>query len=146
MKKSKIINRLLIGALTLAFIGVGVILYWLNQPTDVLEIKNAPFPVRTIRETAHRDGVVILKIDYCKKIKATGRVRTSYVSKTREVLLPISEDKQEPACREVELPVLVPRDLQPDEYRIHFRVIYDINPLKRAEPIEFESQPFKVDE
>ena len=118
--------------------------YWLLQPRNPLEVRNAPFPIRTIRPEAHPDGVVILKVDYCKKTNAVGRVRTSFVSPTREVFLPIAEDKQSATCQVAEIPVLIPKSIPPDTYVIKFRVTYDINPLVRNVVSEFESKPFEV--
>lgn len=127
----------LIAAISILF------LYWSFQPQDVLEIHNEPFPVRTIREHPNSDGVVILKVDYCKKTEAVGRVRTSFVSESRETFLPVAEDKGPKGCNVVELPILIPTDLTPGDYKVKFRVEYKINPIRTVVE-EFESSQFTV--
>ncbi len=135
-------------AMTLLTLGVGLFVYWSVAGNDVLEIHNAPVPVRSIREHPQADGVIILKIDYCKKMNATGRVRTSFVSPSREVFLPVSEDKQPAQCNAgqkdpIELPILIPKDLPAGIYRIHFRAVYQVNPLKEVIE-EFDSKEFEI--
>lgn len=130
-------------AMGLLAVAVGIFLYWTYQPDDVLEVRNAPVPIRTIREHPAADGVVILKVDYCKKVSATGRVRISFVSKSREVFLPVGEDKQPPVCMLTEYPVLIPHEILGDTYKIKFRITYQINPIK-THIEEFESKEFEV--
>ncbi len=137
--------------LLLGLVSAARFLSWQYAKDDVLEIKNAPVPVRTIREVTHPQGVVILLIDYCKKINVTGKTRISFVSETREVFLPVSEDKAGVGCnfgqdKPTEIPIIIPMDLPPDTYRIHFRVAYDINPVKRGIIEEFDSLEFKVED
>lgn len=123
---------------------VCVFIYWSFANENALEIKNQPFPVRTIRNHTAPNGVVILSVDYCKNTKAVGRVRTSFVSSTREVLLPVSEDKQGKGCVKTEVPILVPKDITPDTYKIKFYTTYKVNPFKTVTS-EFESKEFIVD-
>jgi len=122
---------------------IGLLIYWAVAAGDVLEVKNSPVPVRTIRPHAQANGVVILKTDFCKKVNATGRVRVSFVSTSREVFLPISEDKSPPRCETTELPIIIPKDIAPDTYVVKFRVTYQVNPLKSVIE-DFDSQPFEV--
>lgn len=129
--------------LALLALAVGLLLYWVYQPKRVLEIKNQPVPIRTIREHATADGVVILKVDYCKNVKAEGRTRLSFVSASREIFLPTSIDRQDPQCAVAEIPILLPHDIPADTYHIHFRVQYQINPL-RSVIEEFDSGSFEV--
>lgn len=130
------------GMAVLAFSAL-TIFYWSVSGNDVLDVKNAPFPVRTIREHPTADGVVILKTEYCKNISASGRVRVSFFNPSREVFLPISTDKQDAGCYELEVPILIPKDLPPGEYRIKFRVTYQVNPIKSVVE-EFDSKKFQV--
>lgn len=147
-KRSNIFNIIAFVALGLIAVIVGLVAYWSVANDDVLEVKNAPVPVRTIREHAESDGVVILRVDYCKKVGATGIVRTSFRGVSREVFLPPAEDKQPAQCNggraePVEVPVLIPTDLPPGKYHIHFRVVYKINRIKEVIE-EFDSQEFEV--
>lgn len=136
----------MIGALMVTLASVGLLLFWAFQPTNILEIKNAPFPVRTIRKHPTADGVVILKVDYCKHKNVEGVVRTSFVAQSREIFLPETIDKQDAKCEVVEVPVLIPHDTPADTYKVKFRTRYKLNPLKDNVVNEFESQTFKVED
>lgn len=125
-------------------LGIGRLLTWSLASEDILEVKNEPFPVRTIREHPTAAGVVILKVEACKNTETIGRVRTSFVSESREVFLPVFEDRGSRQCFESEVPVLIPKDLPPGKYKVHFRVAYDINPIKKDVLQEFESKEFEV--
>lgn len=132
-------------ALLLVAGAIGLFLYWSFMPNDVLKVNNSPVPVRTIREHPTADGVVILKVDFCKNVDAVGRVRISFTSPSREVFLPVSEDKQPPICEVRELPILIPHELPAGTYKIKFSITYKVNPIKTVIE-EFESLDFTVDE
>jgi hypothetical protein len=118
---------------------------WGTAPTDVIEVKNAPVPVRTIRPVAQADGVVFLDVDFCKKTDAVGRLRMSFVNerRSREVFTPVAEERQKAACERRELAIAIPHDISTDTYHVHFRIEYQLNPLKRVVE-EFDSKDFKV--
>lgn len=117
---------------------------WSFQSSEVLQIKNSPVPVKTVTGVPESKGIIFMKIDYCKKIKATGEVRVSFVGKSVERFLPKSIDKQDPTCKVVDLPILIPVDLPPGNYHVHFRTSYDINPIKQDIITEFDSKDFEV--
>lgn len=143
-KINKMISRAVIGALVIIALGIGVFLFWSFQSEQVLDIKNAPIPTRSIREHPTAGGVVILDVDYCKKVDIKGRIRTSLVSSTREVFLPMADEAGPKGCKHTDVPVLLPKDIPPDTYKIKFRVTYDLNPVKRGIVQEFESQGFQI--
>lgn len=136
-----VIGYILLGLIAIA---VAVFSYWALRPSDVLEFKNAPAPVRSIRHYPRAGGVEILDVNYCKKINAKGRVRTSFVSKSREVFLPVAIDDQPAMCLHTEVPILIPKDLPPDVYKVHFHVEYEISPIKTTIE-ELDSQEFRVE-
>ncbi len=144
-KTSRAINKLVVAAMVLVFAALIVLFHWAIVDENVLVVKNSPFPVRTIREHPTANGVVLLNVDLCKNTDAKGSVRTSFVSETREVFLPLAEENIPKGCFNRELPVLIPKDLAPDTYKIKFRVTYDLNPLKKGIVDEFESKEFTVD-
>ncbi len=142
--KTKVFNWIAAGALLIIMVGIGRILTWSLASANVLEINNSPFPVRTIREHPSADGVVILQVNFCKNIDIEGNLRISFVSESREVFLPLSVERSAKECRETEVPVLLPKGLPPDIYKVKFRVTYNINPIKKGIVEEFESQKFEV--
>lgn len=144
-KTTKAINKLLLVAMVLITLSLGLLLKWSFQAQDVLVVNNSPFPTRTIREHPTAGGVIILTADYCKKQNITGITRTSFISASREVFLPVAQERGPEGCYRVEVPVIIPKDLPADTYKIKFTVTYDINPLKKNRVVTFESTPVEVD-
>lgn len=150
-KKNKFLNIVSIISLILLGLIISIFLYWMFQPTDVLEIKNSPVPSRIVDDPQGNGKILILKINYCKKVKATGTVRPSFVSKSSETFLPSYKDDQPVQCNggntgaeSVDLSIFIPKDLPPDKYKVKYRIIYKVNPLKSSEPVEFESVEFDL--
>jgi len=143
-KKSKLVNKAIVAALVVSMLALFVILRWAVADETPLEIKNSPFPTRTIREHPTAGGVIIMTADYCKHTNATGRLRVSFVSSSREIFQPVVDERGPKGCNKTEFPVLIPKDIPPDTYKVKFRATYDLNPLKRNITQEFESQPVVV--
>lgn len=142
--KRKLALSSVITLAVLLVVAISTVLVWIYQPTSVLAVYNTPFPVRTLHTNTTPDGVVILTLDYCKKIAVDGTLRLSFVSATREVFLPITSDKGPVGCvHDIEFPIIVPKDLIPDTYHVHFRSTYRINPFRTVTE-QFDSKNFKV--
>ncbi len=144
-KSTKVANWLVAGALVVVAISIGIFLKWSFAGDEVLTIKNSPFPARIVPDpSGQTGGIVFLKAEYCKNSDLVGELRMSYVSKSREVFLPLTEERLKKGCEDREVPVVIPLNLLKDEYKVKFRVTYDINPLKRGITTNFESQPITV--
>lgn len=144
-KSTKIANYVAIASLLLTALAVGIFLKWSFADTDILQIKNNPFPARIVNDpTKSTGGIVFLDADYCKTSDIVGEIRVSYVSKSREIFLPLTKEQLPKGCDKKEVPVVIPLSILQDTYRIKFRVTYDINPLKQNIVTNFESQEFKV--
>lgn len=144
-KITKYINRAIVIALLITALGLGIFFKWSLEDTNILQIKNNPFPARVIDDpTGRTGGIVFLNVNYCKKSNLEGVVHASYVSKSNEIFLPVAKEQIPAGCNRQEVPVVIPIDLPKDVYRIKFRVIYDVNPLKRGVVQSFESLPFNV--
>lgn len=142
--KQKWATRLTYAALVLVAITIGVFLKWSFQTNNIISVKNEPFPVRTIGKTAEANGVIILKVDFCKNVNTQGDLRMSFVSQDREVFLPLAVEKNPKGCRITEVPVIVPSGLPDGDYQVKFKVVYNLNPLKQGVTDEFTSQKFHV--
>lgn len=142
--KKKVGFYIAYAAIAIIALVVGIFLYWSFQPDKVLQVNNSPFPVRTIREHPTADGVVILKVDLCKHSGTVGQVRTSFVSESREIFLPLGKEQLPKGCLKQEVPVLIPTDTPEGKYKIKFSVTYQINPIKRSVEV-FETREFVVD-
>lgn len=143
-KKNRMVSKFAYVVLAILASAVFVFLYWSFQPADVLTVRNEPVPVRIFTNGESGENIIIMNVDYCKTVKADGRVRFSFVSKTREVFLPVGEDKQPPSCHVRDIPVIIPSDLPADTYRIKFTIIYTINPIKEVTEV-FESLEFDIE-
>lgn len=144
--KDNVLTKFAFVALLLIGLAIGLMFYWGTQNGPVIDVKNAPFPTRTIREHPTAGGVVILSVDYCKTREIEGDLRISFVSPSREIFLPITRERGPKGCNKSEVPILIPKDIPADTYKIKFRILYDINPLKQNVEESFESQEVIVDE
>lgn len=144
-KATKVFNRLILLSLAVIGISLFIILGWALESENPLVVNNSPFPTRSVRENAEANGVIILNVDFCKNTNKKGEIRASFVSKSREIFLPVNKESLEKGCKKEELPVLIPKDLPADDYKLKFIVRYYLNPLKRSVPVNFESQKFHVD-
>lgn len=143
-KVTKAINKFLYVALVVIGIGIALFLYWGFQSPKIIEARNEPFPVRTIREHPTASGVVILNVDYCKYYNVEGDLRMSFLNSDHEVFMPIVREKGSKGCRQTEFPILIPNVIEPGKYKVKFRVTYDLNPLKQNIVNEFTSQEFEI--
>lgn len=143
-KVTKITNKIIVVALIIIFLVLFRIISWALETNQPLVINNSPFPTRSVRSAADPNGVIILTVDFCKNTDAQGKIRTSFVSSTREVFLPLTEEQFNKGCAKEEIPVLIPKDLPADDYKLKFIARYNLNPLKKQVPIVFESQVFHV--
>lgn len=106
------------------------LIYWQLSAGNVLTLNSKITVDPTIGAS---ESPVILTLSYCKNIKASGTVRTSFVSSTAEIFQPVSNDSQPVGCHEdLKLPVLLPPAslVPPGKYKIKFHTTYYINPLK----------------
>lgn len=141
-KITKYINRFMLVALVILGITVALLLKWSFADEDILVVKNSPFPTSTI---ASPEGqVIVMEADYCKNSDIKGTLRMSFVSKSREVFLPVQKEQGPKVCQKTKVPILIPKDLPTDTYKVKFRVSYNLNPLKQNVISEFESKPFEV--
>lgn len=135
-------SRLLYIGMTIATLGLGLYLYWLLIPIDILAIKNSPVPVRP--PTNVPGGVEILTHDFCKLTNDEGTLRISFIGNNTETFLPITQEKSGKICGDkIDLPVILPGTLKPAKYHIHFRAIYHPNPVQTVVK-EWDSQEFDV--
>lgn len=143
-KRTKTINKLVLLALIIIASSIGVFLTWSFESEQILEVKNSPVPTIASSDPAIGGTLVVMTVDYCKHRDVDGKLRMSYVSDSREIFLPIEDERGPAVCRVVETPVLVPKDLPADRYTIKFRVTYNLNPLKKGIIEEYESREFQI--
>lgn len=144
-KSTKFINYIVVSALVAVAIALAIFIKWSFADTNVLEIRNNPFPARVVADPTNRTGgIVFLTADYCKNSNTTGTVRVSYVSASREIFLPVAPEKLPKGCSSNDIPIVIPLNLTKDKYSIKFHVTYNINPLKKGIVLDFQSQPFTV--
>ena len=143
-RTTRVINKFVVLALVVIAIGIGVFLKWSLEATPPLVVKNSPFPTRSVPPAPSANDVVILDIDYCKNTEKQADVRTSYVSETREIFMPITREQYDKGCFRQDIPIIIPKDLPADTYRLKFVATYNLNPLKQNVQVTFESQEFTI--
>lgn len=141
--------RRIFAYLTILLAGValalgGLLIYWSLQPSNILDIKNDPLPVRPLEVSAN-GGIVIATVDYCKTRKVDGHAKVYLVGEGNgqkpELAWPV--DTQGPQCLKIDIPIPIPASTQTDVYHIVFEVTYKVNPLKDQVAV-FRTRSFKV--
>jgi hypothetical protein len=135
-------SRLLYIGMAIATLGIGLYLYWLLVPIDILVIKNSPVPVRPPTNTP--GGVEILTHNFCKLTNDRGSLRISFIGNNTETFLPVTPEQSGKQCdNKVDFPVILPDTLKSATYHVHFRAIYHPNPVQVVVK-EWDSQEFDV--
>lgn len=143
-KTTRVINKFVLFALVLIAISLGVFLKWSFEFSSPLVVKNSPFPTRTVPPNASANDVIILDIDYCKNTDKQANVRASYVSDTSEIFMPITKEQYSKGCFRQNVPIIIPKDLPSDTYKIKFTATYNLNPIKQNVQVVFESRRFNI--
>jgi hypothetical protein len=140
--KSKLLFYGAMGILGLTVASLAVFLYWTIQMGTVLEIKNAPVPVRP--KIIDKSQYVLLHYNYCKHTNSEGLVESQLISKTSVLVLPDAVDSTKKACHEFDAPYPIPGQTAPETYHYHFKACYPINPVKKV-CTEWDSKPFTIE-
>lgn len=141
MNMRKYLPPFIYAALVLIAVVMLVIFYWNVQPTDVLAIKNEPYPVRP--SVVNPNGVVIVTVDYCKLQSVDGTLVIRFVGRKSVVRSPESPERAAADCQKRDLPLLLPPQLAQDTYHIEFLSTYHINPITTVDEVS-RSQEFTV--
>ncbi len=121
---------------------VGVLLFWLGASGEVLSVRNNPVPVRP-SEVKGQDAVSIATVDYCKYQDVQGVVNLTLISDKAVLLIPQTLDRSPKGCGKIDAPLLIPPQAGADTYHWHWKIVYQVNPL-RVVTEEFDSQEFKL--
>lgn len=118
-----------------------IVFYWNVQPTDVLDIKNTPYPVRP--DTVDPGSAVVVSANYCKLQAINGSLVVRFVGKKSIIRSPDTSERGPKGCQKLEFPILLPPQLAHDTYYIEFQSTYRINPITTVDEVS-RSQEFTV--
>ena len=127
------------------FVGMAIVIailyYWAVFPQRVVEVRNQPMPVRP--NPVAQQSVIFVHSDYCFLAKANMVVRTSLVSDKTEIFQPADHFKANKGCRSIDAPILLPAAATPGIYRVHYRLMSQVNPLRTLTE-DFYSREFII--
>lgn len=138
---ARVLRSILYGIMCLAVIMGLVFLFWSVQSSNVLEVKNSPFPVRP--PVVSNSDAIFVRISYCKHSSAKGAVVARLIGKRSIIRLPWPEDTQAARCFDQEVPIPIPAYATDDVYYFQFDVTYQVNPIK-TQTVTMRSQEFTV--
>lgn len=135
------------GLLAAVGLAVAVLIYWSYQSTTVLEVKNHPVPSFP-PEVQAGQAVIFLEVDFCKNYPTHGEVEVSLIGEKTGSKIAVAwpRDETKKVCAKYDnLPIRIPPQTPTDTYVVDFQVTYEnINPIKKGEPVQFQSKPFRV--
>lgn len=141
VKQNKILKWLGYTSLFIIAVGIGLVLYWLNAPEDVLHL-NKPIVVQP--PTTSAESTVYMDFDYCKTQAVSGTFSRRIFSDRQEVLNQTGVPENTPSgCVHVQQPLLLPRTIEAGTYRVKYVINYQLNPLKSVSQTLI-SEPFTV--
>lgn len=142
-KRDEILARLSY-MIIIAAASVGLMLiWWMVEPGDVIEIDERPIQVAETYDAS--DKVITVPVELCKKLPLTAELRRSFIGETARVFLPVVIERLEPGCYETDVSVLIPAQVVPGKYTIKYETSYVINPIKTTHE-QFETTPFVITE
>lgn len=134
----------LYSALALAGVAVAIIYYWAVVPLDIIRLNNGPVPARPPQNQANNAEIFTHNI--CKLTDDHGTLRISFVGNNKETFLPVMSENSPKQCNDnLDYPIVVPSDLEPGKYHVHFRATYKPNPIRTIIE-EWDSQEFEITE
>ena len=124
------------------FASLLVLGYWFFVPVRVLKINKLPVPV-TNPENIKSGRLVIFNFDYCKYKPITGTVERQLVSDRLVLDLPSYPENTPVGCHKVDAPIILPYTIRTQEFHVHYKVTYPINPI-RTSVEEFNTDKFNI--
>lgn len=143
MKKIGLLRWFARISLLLTAAAVALVLYWIySVPANALTVKQ---PIRVISKTVQPNTYVVLETeDYCKNVSSTGRVTTSLVSATSQLMLPTGSENSPKGCRaDAQLVLPIPPQAIPGQYHYHFRAVFQVNPIRTITQ-DYDTESFVV--
>jgi len=141
----KILYRLSVVALTIMYIALAIWLYWSLAPYKTITYLNDPFPVTPGEPLTIKQGEELTyNLHYCKY---TDDMPIELHKEFVDGIIYEAADQKAlitgQGCGEIDVPVLIPVNLPPGEYRLRITVIYKVNPIRKITKVS-ETQEFII--
>lgn len=140
MKNTNIFYGVALLTLMGSFSILALFFYYLFVPVRVIELTE---PVHVHGATVYKRGEpVTLELHYCKHKELQSEIQISFVN--GDLIPALTTFRTLPTgCNAMELTAVVPVVAHADTYRMHLKISYKVNPLRR-EQYTFVSEPFEV--
>ena len=124
----------------MAFIFLGVIIYWATYPYKIIEIKT---PILPIKETVIKQGgTLTYYVNYCKYVDIPALVSRT-LQDDIEYIIPSTMGTRSIGCRIAANDVVIPQSLPPSKYKLELKYTYKVNPIRTIE-VESTTAAFMV--
>jgi hypothetical protein len=115
--------------LTLAFVSLAVVVFWLFWPYKVIEYPKKPFAIVEASKTAPQGGVLSYEYDYTKFMDVSVAVDKQFVDGV--IFQCDSETTRKPVgTGHVHAEIPIPETLPPGTYKLRIIARYQVNPLR----------------
>lgn len=137
----------LLALLIPAFLGIGLIIYWMIIPVPTFEVKNFSYtdPIHVETPVLHPGDVLRYLLDYCKY---TDIIPTSKTYLVDGFQLPISSANSGSngllvGCHKIEREVIIPETANPGRYYYDKELSYKVNPIRTIK-VYYYTEYFQV--
>ena len=137
----KTINVVAWAALSISAFLAGLIIYWSLQPFKPIIRLETPITIQNDPVKIGED--LILEYRYCKDGTADGGIVARYIEGAGIYWLPEVRSNVEVGCKNLVVPIELPKNLVPGTYTYNSEITYEVNPIKKS-TYYFKSEPFKL--
>lgn len=118
-----------------------LVIFWSLQPfRPIITLEG---PIKT-NSPVKMGSDLILTYRYCKNSNTQGGVVNRYIEGAGVYWLPSIPSNVAIGCKDLVVPIELPRNLAPGEYTYNAEITYEVNPIKKV-TYYFKSEPFKLE-
>lgn len=129
-----------VGILTIlsSFAIIGVIVYWLTWPYEVIKLRSIAKPDKI---TYTKNDTIYYQVDYCKTMSIPATVTIQFLDGVLYTM-PSFQTNNPAGCQDSKGTIPVP-NIPSGEYRLKVTYVYEVNPI-RTWTYTYETTPFQI--
>lgn len=119
-----------------------LVIFWSIQPFSPIITLETPITIKNNPVQMGED--LVIEYRYCKNSNVDSGVVARYIEDAGIYWLPEIRTNVAPGCKDLVVPIELPRNLAPGEYTYNAEITYEVNPIKKT-TYYFKSEPFNLE-